>query len=250
MNSFNLSNQKLTTDSVLGPNCDLPLEEIMENIDKSNRKKIVFFDFSKRSLNNFKFFQSTKRFTLLHSLSLNDVGLIEIPKELSKIPKNLKFLDLSFNNIQSFPKKLKWISLEGLNLGQNKIETWPSILDSTTLPNLNTLIISFNPIFIFPDLILPFAKLQYLDISYCSLLNFPIIINKINTLRYLDISGNFNLKGFSLSIIENLTQLKYLNINNILIDKNENVQRLPSFIIAKNSNKNLFPLFNNSTIIL
>ena len=127
----------------------------------------------------------------------------------------LIFLDLSYNNIESFRVESECLKLQKLDLKFNKLAFLPSAAFSF-LPNLQHLDLSGNPIHIVPDF--SFDHLKSLKVL---LVNFMPLLSKIAKhslfalpqLKLLEIRNNPRLETIDLQDLSPRTQLDHLDLS-------------------------------------
>ena len=101
---------------------------------------------------------------------------------------SLKVLDLSHNNLKKIPGKVRKLAhLEILNLSYNNIKTLKGL---HRLDNIRELEISFNPLFLDPELIVSLPKLEKLIIRHCGLTYLPPEIKRLSNLKKLVVPEN------------------------------------------------------------
>jgi len=215
-----------TYSAICDPSCDF-----IGNIEKADRKGYHWFDLSHRMIVSYKFADSLKSFDHLHTLSLSDVGMTEIPKQLLKLPKCLRYLDLSSNGISTFPQKMKWKYIEGLNISNNSFSLWPDYVSPDNFQHLQYLLMAHNQIECIPDFPTSFPQILGIDISFNNLKELSAFILKLTTLKYLDISNNHNLKNISIKSFENMSVLRILNVIGITINESGPSNHVPNRII-------------------
>ena len=147
---------------------------------------------------------SIGQLTQLKYLNLSENNLTSFPYELTTLP-NLEYLNLRRNKINEVPSQ--WAStpkLTQLYLDRNKITQVPSGIASAA-PNLQDLNLSSNQISVLPTEIANLSQLKYLGISNNPLSETPHLISNIGNLEKLYMS---NCGLFALP--DNLGNLEYL----------------------------------------
>ena len=220
-------------------------------IDKVMKSSVIFFDLSNTMMLDISFLKSAKTLEKVTTMTLSNVSMTEIPKSLYSLPKTLRFLDLSNNYIKDVPSKVKWQNIQGINLSHNRLQKWPETLKQTFLPELQHLNVSWNDFSSGIPENIEFLQLQSTDLSYCNLTIFPSFVFASTSLRVLDISGNANISNMTISMIERMIVLRYLNISGVpcvfdIIPKS----LIPNLIIAHGCSQASFPQTPNSTIYL
>jgi Leucine-rich repeat (LRR) protein len=220
-------------------------------IDKAMKSSIVFFDIINTVITDMSFLKATKSFEKLNTMTLSNVAMAEIPKVLYSLPKTLRFLNLSNNYIKEIPAKVKWQNIHGINLSHNRIQKWPDVLKQTCLPELQHLNISWNDLSSGTPENVEFTQLQSIDISYCGLVSFPVFVLASTSLRVLDLSGNSRIDNMTISMIERMIVLRYLNISGVPCIFDDVPKSLtPNLIIAHGYSQSSFPQNPNSTIYM
>lgn len=106
-------------------------------------------------------------------------------------PLEVFSLDLSKNQLKEFPDEIfEFKNLRYLNLSSNKIQTLPYSIDSLTY--LTELLINDNELTILPKSIWRLKELIVLDVSGNNIRELSVVESKASNLAYLDI-GNNNL---------------------------------------------------------
>lgn len=128
-------------------------------------------------------------FRFLHSLDLSRNGLTEnLDSIISKFPK-LSRLNLSHNRFEgTVPLHLIRPSITHLDISHNQFDSFPVSVPNYALPGFVSLKISYNPIQIFPDWLLPLTTLEVLECDFCDLHDLPI--SRLWPLRVLRCAGN------------------------------------------------------------
>ena len=171
----------------------------------------------------------------LKHLNIRKCKINDLPEIKSK---NLEYLDLSCNEINSIPN---WVFLQPnlrfLNLGSNKIESIPDLsflpLETlklhknkiTTMPKLGkelkSLNVFLNPMIEFPEKILDLSLLEVLSFGFTKTKKLPQISSLMN-LRWLTIAVN------EIEVIpDDICQIKKLE--GLILAKNK-IKELPKMI--------------------
>lgn len=130
----------------------------------------------------------------LSQKKLKDKSIIKI-----KNIRNTKFIDLSDNNFNNYPRFLsKAISLEKLFLGRNKIDSIPASIGN--LKNLRTLDLSANPLVYLSPEIGKLKKLKYVllrgDYKKKTIENFrKLFCNNVKIIIYTELPNPYGLKN-------------------------------------------------------
>ena len=154
--------------------------------------------------------------------------------------KQLKMLNLAFNELQSVPSSISSLkNLMYLNLGNNKIH---SISESIgELHDLKQLYLQSNSFSTLPSSIEKLKNLEVLDLSSNRFEELPSFIGNLVNLKQLYLAGNnFSLIPGSFNNLLNLIEL-YLQDNklNIFPDFIESLGKLEILFIAGNRIKNI-----------
>ncbi|XP_039173076.1 receptor-like protein EIX2 [Eucalyptus grandis] len=171
--------------------------------------------------------------------------------------KNLRYLDLSFNNFstQKIPNFLVSLQkLEYLNL--SSVGFYGHI--SNQLVNLSSLqYLDLSNLWWWPSIkienlqwLSSFSNLKYLDLSYVPLPNSKEWLSPINTLSSLEflILRGCNLKDVSSSLHVNFTSLKFLDLSHNSIYSSippwfRNMSKLEHLDLSFNNLRGIFPTF-------
>lgn len=153
-------------------------------------------------------------FKNLEELNLSLQTLERLPYEFTQLT-NLKILDISYNNFESFPVQiLSCINLDTLNLKLSHIDDIPT--EISKLKNLKKLILDDNRLSCFPMAVTDLAELRELSISNGNVKAIPIEIAKLTKLEKLDLGNfwNYNRKNIcdSLENLSHLSNLRELNL--------------------------------------
>lgn len=140
----------------------------------------------------------------LTHLDLSNNSITSLPI----LPKSLKILKLSFNNITS-SGELDFPVINELYYGHNKITIFPPQI--LTYQSIRVLDLSGNRLTYVPDEISNLGTLEALDLSDNQFNAVPVSISLLTNLRTLNIGGN-PVGGMFREILE-LTKLEFLNAN-------------------------------------
>ena len=142
-------------------------------------------------------------------LSLEDLGLEELPVEIAKLTQ-LKKLSLRNNQLQELPPQIGQLeNLEILLSESNQLHTLPSEIGA--LSSLTYLDLDYNHIHTLPSEIAQLSQLTTLDLDANNIRRFPIEITEITNLKKLFLCEN---KLSSLPPeISHLTQLNELMLS-------------------------------------
>ncbi|OHS92959.1 hypothetical protein TRFO_12143 [Tritrichomonas foetus] len=217
---------------------DLPFKNPPLNTlkHKKSKKDLVFFYLSGVTFTNYDCLKNLSKFNHIRYLCLANCSLNVIPNELFSLPKYIKSLDLTRNNISVIPNDVHWKQLEGINLSENALTSWPSIFEPEKLPSIISIDISFNRISEIKNNLSPFTNLESLILDYTPLKSFPSWISACMNLKYLSLKGCDVIYNFSFHQIMSLDNLSYLNISNVSIAKKDGnivLKNLKS-VIARN----------------
>ncbi|XP_025779819.1 leucine-rich repeat-containing protein 63 [Puma concolor] len=130
--------------------------------------------------------------------------------DLTPLASQLIYLNLSFNEISSFPTEIFCLkNLQLLFLRNNPIKEIPSEIQQ--LKFLRVFSIAFNLITTLPPGLFSLAHLEELDISYNSVASIPNKIQKLRLLENLNVNGT-DLTAFPPAILKlNLKKLQFEN---------------------------------------
>ncbi|OHS99968.1 protein phosphatase 2C [Tritrichomonas foetus] len=151
---------------------------------------------------------------------------------LKSLPKNLRILDVSFNQIDKLPSELFESNLYKLEAGFNNISEIPNEITNSNLKILN---VSHNPIKSLPKM--P-KGIERVTASYCNISFVDDIFEECNFLKLVDFSGN-QLVGFPqvpsityLYLSQNqLTVFPFIGEHTKVIDVSYNkIEKLPECI--------------------
>nr|XP_008515159.1 PREDICTED: leucine-rich repeat-containing protein 63 [Equus przewalskii] len=144
-----------------------------------------------------------------NALNLKGFFLLNCP-DLRPLAFQLVYLNLSFNDISSFPTEVFCLqNLQVLNLRNNPIKEIPSEIQQ--LKYLRIFIIAFNLITTLPHGLFYLFHLEKLDVSYNDLTFIPNEIQKLRSLEKLIVDGN-DLTSFPPGILKlNLKQIMFEN---------------------------------------
>ncbi|KAM7111755.1 leucine-rich repeat-containing protein 63 [Molossus nigricans] len=143
-----------------------------------------------------------------NALNLKGFFILNCP-DLTSLASQLIYLNLSFNDISSFPTEIFCLKyLEILILRNNPINEIPSEIQQ--LKFLRVFNISFNLIMTLPPGLFSLSHLEELDISYNSIASIPQEIQKLRSLKKLVVDGN-DLTSFPSGILK-------LNLKKILFE--------------------------------
>jgi len=144
------------------------------------------------------------------ALSLKAHFIDELP-DISPLMKTLQYLNLCFNNFQTFPIEiLNLIQLEALKLRNNPIVELPQ--DITRLSQLRVLTASFCMITAIPVALCELPCLEELSVAYNRLTFLPKEIANLKSLTILDIEGN-QIPALPASMVS-MEKLHYVNMRN------------------------------------
>lgn len=162
------------------------------------------------------------------NLSSNWLTNKGIPHELASLT-SLRVLDLSTNNLTSFPSDIcSLTNLHTLNMSRNGLTSLPQEL--TKLVNLKSANFRSNKIDTLPDLdTLP--SLFILDISHNSLKALPKSVKRITSLRMLQLSHNHLTRIPSFRLLINLV---HLDVHNNKLSK---ISPKMAYIVDSNTSK-------------
>lgn len=117
------------------------------------------------------------------------VGLKEFPKDLEKLTKNLRSLDLTDNKLPDIPPSIgSYKLLKKLVLVRNKIEIIPNEIGN--LKGLEHLSLDGNLLTRLPDSMSQLSNLRTLNVSENKLTHFPEAINTLKNLDAVNLSRN------------------------------------------------------------
>ena len=160
--------------------------------------------------------------------------IIDFPNGSNEALNNFMFTDLLSSNcyannetnsdileswnsrqLKDFPGYYSGNNIDNLSLADNQIEIFPErILAFSTLKYLN---ISNNPIKVFPSLY-KLSNLKYLDFSGTLISEVGISVGDLKNLEHLILSNNPNLERISTDIFK-LTNLKTIDLRNTKVPK-------------------------------
>ena len=223
----------------------------ISQLDKDAKSSAIYFIISNTILSDTTFLKQFRSFEKLTYLSLTNTGLLKVPKPLHKLPKSLKYLDFSYNNMTSISKKIKWTNLRGLNLSHNAFTRWPEFINPTTIPEIEYFNFSHNSLkSIYRD-DQAFHQLISLEMSHCDLCFFPAFVLSSKALKWLDLSWNPLISDIDFAKIAQMESLRYLNISGIekVYPSNTKITNIP-LVIAYDTPKSAFSDFINSHIIV
>ncbi|KYO23998.1 leucine-rich repeat-containing protein 63 isoform B [Alligator mississippiensis] len=130
-------------------------------------------------------------YCLMHQktgLSLKAYFLFHLP-DLTPLVNTLVYLNLSFSNLQFFPREVYNLQkLQVLKVRNNPIKEIPD--DIHKLRTLRKFIISFNLLSVLPTGLFSLPYLWYLDVAYNDISVIPSEIKNLRALEYLDVEGN------------------------------------------------------------
>ncbi|XP_016074663.1 PREDICTED: leucine-rich repeat-containing protein 63 [Miniopterus natalensis] len=145
-----------------------------------------------------------------NALNLKGFFILNCP-DLTPLAFQLIYLNLSFNDISSFPTEIFCLKyLQILILRNNPIKVIPSEIQQ--LKYLRVFNIAFNLIMTLPPGLFSLLHLEELDISYNSIASIPNEIQKLRSLKKLVVDGN-DLTSFPSGILK-------LNLKKILFENN------------------------------
>ena len=154
--------------------------------------------------------------------------------------KQLKMLNLAFNEIQTIPSSINNLkNLIYLNLGNNKIQSISESLGE--LNDLKQLYLQSNSFSTLPFSIGKLKNLEILDLSSNRIEELPSFLGNLLNLKQLYLAGNnFSILPGSFNNLQNLIEL-YLQDNKLDIFPNfiETLEKLEILFIAGNRIKNI-----------
>lgn len=116
-------------------------------------------------------------------------GLKEFPKDLQKLTKNLRTLDLSDNKLPELPPSIGSFSLlKNLVLSRNKLEILPEQLGN--LKKLESLSLDGNSLTRLPESLSQLSNLRTLNVSENKITSFPRSLNTLKNLDAVNLSRN------------------------------------------------------------
>ncbi|XP_006884667.1 PREDICTED: leucine-rich repeat-containing protein 63 [Elephantulus edwardii] len=144
-----------------------------------------------------------------NALNLKGFFLLNCP-DLSALAFQLIYLNLSFNDISTFPTEVFCLkNLKILKLRNNPIKEIPSEIQR--LKYLKVLIMAFNLITVLPLGLFNLLYLEELDVSYNDISSIPNEIQKLRSLEKLNVDGN-DLTSFPPGILKlNLKKIQFEN---------------------------------------
>ncbi|CAF4606767.1 unnamed protein product [Rotaria sp. Silwood1] len=207
--------------------------EIPENI--RHCKSLQKFDFSGNPLAN-NLPSGIIHLHQLNQLTLNDVSLAELPKEIGSL-SNLRVLEVRENLLKILPDSLvHLIKLESLDLGSNVIEQLPYNMGN--LQSLKELWLDSNELIQLPNDIGQLKRLQCLDVSENKLTYLPNEIGNLESLTNFELSSN-QIQQLPITIGKLQQRLLILKVNsnnlNILCDEIGLCLALTELILTENT---------------
>ncbi|CAF1117374.1 unnamed protein product [Rotaria sordida] len=152
----------------------------------------------------------------LHQLTLNDVSLAELPKEIGSLT-NLRILEVRENLLKILPESLIQLAkLESLDLGSNVIEQLPHNIGH--LQSLKELWLDGNELIYLPNDIGQLKRLQCLDVSENKLTFLPSEIGNLESLTNFELSSN-QIEQLPITIGKLQQRLLILKINSNSLNK-------------------------------
>jgi len=140
--------------------------------------------------------------------SLKGMKLKELPPEISSLPKTLRTLDLSDNQLQLLTSLLgQFVMLKSLNVNNNKLKSIPN--EISKLLKLETLSLSFNLLQTFQ--LNSSSKMKHLKTIHLNdnkLKVFPVQLCELPDVDAIDLSSNLITK-----LPDELHQLKAIELN-------------------------------------
>lgn len=121
--------------------------------------------------------------------ALPKAGVSEFPKDIARLQKSCRSLDLSSNKIKAIPGALGTFSqLKQLNMNSNRIASLPDELGG--LKKLETLSLNHNLITTIPLSFESLSALKILNLSENQITVFPAVLAKLKNLDVVDLSKN------------------------------------------------------------
>ncbi|XP_006837751.1 PREDICTED: leucine-rich repeat-containing protein 63 [Chrysochloris asiatica] len=145
-----------------------------------------------------------------NALNFKGFFILDCP-DLTPLAFQLIYLNLSFNDIRTFPSQVFCLkNLQILKLRNNPIKEIPS--DIENLKYLQVLIMAFNLLTSLPPGLFNLPYLEELDVSYNGITSIPNEIQNLRSLEKLSVNGN-ELTSFPSGMLK-------LNLRKILFDNN------------------------------
>ncbi len=168
-----------------------------------------------------------KKFVRLEDLVIRGNKLTSLPLEFGEL-KTLRKLDLRENQLTSITPLLNLISLEELDIAENKIEDIPDKIGILT--NLKKLSLSSNPIRTMPEKIRDLQSLNYISIDGNDSAKLPAYLSLVATLSKLK-TLSIAMGGIKEmpSEFEKLTQVSNFSIWDCDLTKSERKRLLALF---------------------